>query len=210
MTDEVADLPRTASGMPVVYITQYLPADRSAPDPEFPDFDAPGGVVLDCRCTFGRGRPLIGKQCPHRQRKAMLERRCNVCGQRVKVGYFAGVTRVGDAEGRAGWACLEAPSHASCLAYSALTCPHMLDIVDEYQIATTDGDYGLLDRWMVGPNEHDFFPHGWPRQELAPRRWTGALDLHLAMLPGNVERRSLDEWMHVVAPEPYRSLWTAL
>lgn len=207
MPPAVAALPTTGSGMPVVYITQYLPADRAAPDPEYPDFDAPGGLAIGCACEFGHGRPQIGKQCPHRQRQAMVQRLCNVCGNQVDQAIFAGVTDLALPDLPDGLVSIEAPTHPACLAYSALTCPHMSSHLHEYRIATT-GSYGLWDRWMITGGEHSFQPHDTPRPQILPGMWLGALDLHLALL-----RRSdatvvgLDEWMRMIAPQPYRGLW---
>lgn len=137
MPPAVAALPRTPSGMPVPYITQYHAKDVESNTGTLRVTEALG--MMDCRCTFGEGVPRIGKQCPRRQRKAMAERRCNVCGHHMKnaalnlIGVYRQHIPVLGSEV---YASVEASTHADCVTYSALTCPRLAD-VDRIMVAVT-------------------------------------------------------------------------
>ena len=127
MPPNVAKLPRTPSGMPVVYITQYA-ARGVEKQTKFVDL-FPGKGKLDCDCEFGAGRAMIGAQCPRRQADAVLNRKCGVCGVVIKegremvfVGAEYGITGL---PGERVFMTTEAGVHHDCATYSLLTCPAM-------------------------------------------------------------------------------------
>lgn len=201
--------------MPVPWVTCY----RDGSDAYDVRRTADGAAYV-CDCVPGEGKPILGQQCPSRQRRAMSERRCSSCGDRIKgVALFPGVY-IHVAQGfnvPPGTALTaEAPTHPRCLAYSALACPR-LDGAPSTLVVPVIGDYPLLDRWrFVDPGgdeedelDYDFYPPNtrrpemtndgkWPIQELVYARLDG---------PGrNVT--TLDAWMRRNAAEPYRSLWS--
>jgi hypothetical protein len=202
MPPAVRRLPRTSSGMPVVYITDYLPSDRDV-DPSYSSADG----MIDCDCELGSGRPVIGKQCPRRQRKAMAERLCNVCGQPVGArGWFAGAATM-NVDGEPWWYSLEAPTHTACLAYSALTCPHMYQRPGVFPVVAA-GDYTVVDTWRTFDGGRKYVDHGTPRPRLGAGLHLAMLEFHMGLVPARLTTKSLlDSWMREHAPEKYRSLW---
>jgi hypothetical protein len=152
----VATLPRTPSGMPVVWITQYTtgPIDEVT----YTDFGDSTATVM-CRCEYGEGRAVIGKQCPIRQRRSILERRCSVCSRKVNpgspmicIGIHVRAVPLGlpprrvDTEEIA--ISREGPAHPACAAYSALTCPRLADRLDDVVVAVTR-DYHVLGAYQA-------------------------------------------------------------
>lgn len=161
---------------------------------------------LECRCVFGVGKPRIGKPCVHRQRKAMRERRCVVCGVKIKDGHliFLGVDQnVVPDMGTKITTSVEPPAHPACAAYSALTCPRLYSNPANVQVAMTP-NYGLRQNVVAA------FVNGKPKSHLAHLDepiTMGAVDLHVAVIPPEVCRLStLDEWMAKHAPPLYRDL----
>jgi hypothetical protein len=175
---------------------------------ELPGGSLTGGVALrlECHCVFGVGQPRIGKPCVHRQRKAMRERRCVVCGGKIKDGHlvFLGVDQniVPDL-GPEITTSVQPPAHPACAAYSALTCPRLYSNPAGVQVAMAP-NYGLRQN-VVGA-----FVNGKPKSHLAHLDepiTMGAVDLHVAVIPPEVCRLStLDEWMTKHAPPHYRDL----
>jgi hypothetical protein len=202
--------------MPVPYITQYLTpeqaADDSVPGPEHVERQA-GGPTVGCTCVFGEGRAEIGRQCPHRQRKAMAHRLCNVCGKRVDEtdAMFVGAGAAdlynsGEVTSLARRVSREAPTHRRCLAYSALVCPRLRAGSQECPLAIVAGDYPLLDLWITPDTRDRIMPHGTPREVLG--RPLGLLSYYLAHLDSPAVRwTTLATWMGHAAPKPYHSLW---
>jgi hypothetical protein len=199
--------------MPVPWVTCYYNGD----DP-FPVRHTEFGAAEVCDCVPGVGKPLLGKQCPTRQRAAMAGRRCSACGTRIKgVALFAGVyihTELTASLRSPAPLTAEAPVHPRCLAYSALACPALFAGYTTLVVPVI-GDYPLLDRCrLVDPtndardDRYDFYPHDTPRPLRLP---DGGWPIHeyvYARLdrPGqNVTL--LDSWMRRTAPEPYRSTW---
>lgn len=195
MPRAVAELPRTASGMPVPYITDY----------EGPNGEDYGEValvgdtaarILACRCTFGRGRPKIGHQCPHRQRKAVADRRCNVCGKRMsrraELIFMGAATTDTHRYGPATAFSLEAPTHHDCAAYSALTCPRMASNMGAVNLAITR-DYDVYAR-TTRLGRDGKTTSVVPLDQLGSV--TEVADLYVAVLnPRRTRLVSLAEWM---------------
>jgi hypothetical protein len=125
MSNAIAALPRTHAGMAVPYTTLYLEGD----DPSALSRQN-GRLFLDCRCTFGHGRPRLGQPCPQRQRRCMAERRCVTRGRRLGLNaelVFLGLTRRttdGAVDGE--FVSVEPPAHADCAAFSAFAGPHLV------------------------------------------------------------------------------------
>lgn len=123
MPPAVAKLPRTPSGMPVVYVTEYDDGN---------DHDVYTGVThavrfQDCTCTFGQGRPMIGKLCARRAADAMINSRCGVCGTRINPGavvhYVGMVSQHFPEHGGDLFYSREPGVHADCATYALLACP---------------------------------------------------------------------------------------
>ncbi|MFJ2782264.1 hypothetical protein [Kitasatospora sp. NPDC087315] len=83
------------------------------------------GPTLVCTCVPGRGRPLLGQVCPQRQRACMNERRCQLCGLRIK-HRFRAVFVAGAPKGDGPGFVIEPPLHRSCAAYAIQVCPHLI------------------------------------------------------------------------------------
>lgn len=211
MPPAVAKLPRIGN-MPVPWITAH---EVDGQDPKRGDLAASGGPVLECRCELGVGDAVIGKQCPVRQRTAMVERLCSICGQHIDGAViFVGISVSTSMPGAdLVPVSMEAPTHPMCAAYSALVCPAIGgERAVKCALAIVSQDYTLVDRWIVpDPARPDrvgerFVPHGTPRTFLG--RPIGCLDMVFARLDDEAVRFAmLAEWMPAAAPNPYRRLW---
>jgi hypothetical protein len=196
MPKYIARLPRTSSGMPVVYITEYDGFDGSNFATMSTLTDSVG--LNDCGCTFGEGRPLIGKQCLHRQHKAMTERRCGVCGRRLGPAaelIFVGVEKnMVEGHGPDTYTSIEAPTHNECTHYSALTCPRLYADPARITLAITR-HYEIRYRVVAG-----FGPQGQVMAALIPpeyiRLGTGMVDMFIAVpKPSETRIVTLDRWL---------------
>ena len=123
MPPAVAALPRTPSGMPVVYVTEY---------DDGTDHDGYTGVThsvrfQDCTCVFGQGRPLIGKLCARRSAQATHRGLCGVCGRKMNPGtevhYVGMVSEYFPEHGGDLFTSREPGVHADCATYALLACP---------------------------------------------------------------------------------------
>jgi len=198
----VAALPITGAGLPVPFTTLYRPDDGR--DVRY-TVSATRGPMCACKCKFGIGRALIGVQCVNRQRRAMRNRLCGVCGQSLHTGddiIFVGQCEPFAPDGAAGPtipATVEAPTHPACTVYSALTCPSLMRDPDTTRLAVMS-QYDLADQLLTGYNTR-----GEPRYVLAPQatnhRLLGALNSYAALLhPENGRLTTLGEWMRDEAP----------
>lgn len=164
-------------------------------------------VILHCSCEFGVGRPQFGKPCVYRQRKAMRQRRCVVCGRQISTkarAVFLGVTWFPDAEDRSRvLTSMEPPAHAACAAYSALTCRRLAEKPGEVRVATVH-NYQVWQR-VVRRFGKGGTPVG-PLQPLSTPVTTGGVDLYFAMLDRGVTHTTLDTWLAEHAPAPYRGM----
>lgn len=202
MTPQIAALPRHPSGMPMPYATLHLV--DGAPDPCTLGPLPTGGSLMRCSCVHGEGRPIFGKPCPHRQRRAVREHRCVLCGRRIQStvkAVFIGVEQNRLAE-RTEWTSIEPPAHSTCAAYSALTCP---------RLARADGgdiNVAVARTWRIW--QHIFtglnmrsgaMPLPGGRVD-APRGV--AVDMFIAVLD-QPQVMPLAEWMATLAPTLYRT-----
>lgn len=136
MPPAVARLPRTRSGMPVVYVTEYK--TNGEDDSILSPVNA-SVAMQDCACAFGIGYPRIGKLCPRRAADAITNHRCGVCGIKIKSGveaHYVGMTLEKYQEGHEFWDSREPVAHADCVTYSLLTCPRLYTS-DNVLIVTT-------------------------------------------------------------------------
>ena len=208
-TPAIEDLPATASGMPIPYTTLYL--DKEGNDPtDLVRLPNGGGLILRCSCKFDVGRPRFGKPCPYRQRKAMMERRCVVCGRNIKLGrpvIFLGVSRNRpDGVGDPMWTSIEPPAHAPCAAYSALACPRLAARPEDVLVATSR----TYDIWkhIVLSFDGDGQAVG-PIVPMTTPVVTGAVDIYIAVPHRrNTTVVPVTEWLARYAPAPYRGMST--
>jgi hypothetical protein len=207
-TSAIDELPLTPGGMVVPYTTIYF---QDGQDPTAVRRLPTGGHILHCSCEFGRGRAQLGKPCPHRQRKAMIDRLCVICGKPVSqttVGVFVGVERnTVEGYGEGPFTSIEPIAHRLCAAYSALTCPHLGKEPDKVPVAITRS-FELRQKVVIPvpgtdwENKAALLPMGMPII-------LGALDIIVAIPQPDITKiMTLDEWMQI-APQPYRGLWAA-
>lgn len=169
----LASLPLDHRGVPVPYITPWKAQFADGRSPFELRQTAKSGVIVACRCRPGVGRPVLGTQCPTRQRRAMTHRLCGVCGQPHEPGAdLAFVGKPGDLFP-------EAPQHPECLAYSVKACPALRDD-DRTGAVFTAKDYRLFEqRVEIKPDgsigRKQTFPEGDKAASTA-----GALWIHLA------------------------------
>lgn len=203
LPNQVARLPKIGD-MPVPYTTMYVNHDPDLPgDPTYTGYDDTGSRIEKCRCQFGIGRPLLGKPCPDRQRKAMLERRCVTCGREISLKtelVFIGAA-VHEHHPEVCYS-IEPPAHPDCAAYSTLVCPRLIAKADKVVIARTRA-YELAQMVAsLGPNgqlEHRLAP-------LGALVGQGIIDLYAAFPdPAATTQTSLVEWLRRDAPRRYRT-----
>jgi hypothetical protein len=164
----VAELARTASNMPVVWITEYVGGPHDVPT--YTDFTDDTATLM-CRCQHGVGRAVIGVQCPIRQRRSILERRCSVCSHKINpgspmicIGIHTRPVKLGLPPRRVDTETIavssEGPAHPVCAVYSALTCPHFNRRLDDVAIAVSR-DYHVLGEYKAfGEGEEHLLPLG--------------------------------------------------
>jgi hypothetical protein len=203
MPKHVARLP-LIGGMPIPYTTVFLNHDPHLNgDPSYTGYDETGSRIEKCRCEFGVGRPLLGKPCPDRQRKAMLERRCVTCGRVIGVKselIFIGVA-VHEEHPEVCYS-IEPPAHPECAAYSVLVCPEMIKKASKVTIARCR-TYELAQIVVtLGPDgelQHRLAPLGEPVPD-------GIVGLYPAFPdPATAEQMPLTEWLRHHAPRQYRT-----
>lgn len=194
MPANVEQLPRTDSGMPVVYVTDYV-----SPDEDTAIQETGRGPIFACPCTYGVGRPAIGRQCPTRQRQVMMEARCSVCGipledQHVFIGPYLTAHALWDFDLQ--WVTVEGAAHPICAAYSIRTCPKLLRSLGSCQlIVAQPGDYSLFNRIATGAHlDNSLYYQFAPVDEDWHR--VGVLMLVAAVfVPEKVRTLTLAEWM---------------
>nr|BFD90985.1 hypothetical protein KitaXyl93_23450 [Kitasatospora sp. Xyl93] len=148
MPAEVKALPRDPRGYPVGWATLWESGTRTL------RIVAGTGPTLVCTCVPGCGRPLLGQVCPQRQRACMNERRCQLCGLRIKY-RFRVVFVAGAPEGDGPGFVIEAPLHCSCASYAIQVCPHLITghRGGDLQVAEVQ-EYRLLEQ-RVRPRSRD-------------------------------------------------------
>jgi hypothetical protein len=199
MTKDIAALPTTRGGMPVPYATLYLTDDGKN---QADLVTTPQGLVMQCRCVFGVGRPKIGQPCLHRQRKAVAGRRCVICGRKMSPkaeAIFVGVdyNRV-PGHDQEQITSIEPPAHLTCTAYSALTCPRLRSDPSQVLLAITRRytTFQMIVTGFVGKQKQvALLPLGTPAR-------FGALDCYVAVPdPASLHLITLQDWMATGIPE---------
>jgi hypothetical protein len=140
---------RDKRGFPIPYV-----ADWTRPENTVDIIHRDGYAIMGCSCRIGVGTPLLGEQCPVRQRLCMLNRRCQVCGRTIRADQP--VVFLGRADLPY---YIEPPLHKACAAYSVQVCPGM---VGRPGVGVTiAAGYTLLDRFEYGPMaDVEHVPHG--------------------------------------------------
>lgn len=203
----IAALPTAGPTMPIPWITPYVDAEGLLPQRTVPTGRGP---MLACACRLGEGRPLFGRQCPHRQRRAMRLRLCGVCGTPLPVrgpSLFIALDSAADPDGGPDIAVSVEPAvHELCALYSASGCRALLRDPSRLPVAIAER-YELRDQVAVGVE-----PDGSPRYVLAPHghdRYLlgadygapGVLHNHVAVLhPAGARFLSLADWLDRHAP----------
>lgn len=202
-------LPEHSSGLRVPYGTYYEPTPGA--DLTYLEQTTDGAMMRQCSCTFGIGIPRFGAPCLHRQRNAILHRKCVTCGQRIKPGALA-VLIGGERNRLPGlseltWTSVEPPAHPACAAYSALLCPRLRQSPENTEVAVTRGPHQVWKKVVIGfgPGGHGM-GHAVPLS--APVR-VGGIDVYIAVPdPRQTRFTNLTQWMAREAPGQYRSLVT--
>jgi hypothetical protein len=210
----VAELPRVGD-MPVVWITSY----ENGPDhePVYTDYtnDEP---VMACTCVHGVGRAVIGRQCPVRQRRSVLERRCSVCGKKINpgspmicIGVHPREVLLGTTPGHTIKQDMlvsnEGPAHPACAVYSMLTCPHITYRLDEVIMAVTRQYqvFGGYKQFGEGPE------HMVPVEQPRPRMPWELGPYYLSPLASSANLMTLVTFLRTAAPNnaqlPTLSQW---
>lgn len=161
-------MPRGWRAIPLPPQLEHLPKDRRGfPIPYVAEWDSSsdgcatlihnGNVLrLDCDCTIGQGSPILGKQCPLRQRDCMSQRRCQVCSYPIPAHEDCHF--LGSYEGNVFW---EPPLHRTCALYSLRVCP---GITRQPGVGVTvSRTYALFDKLDLDfddPRKTAFIPTG--------------------------------------------------
>ncbi len=149
MPEQMARLPRV-HGTPVPWTAQWSSGTEHVVERE-------SGPVLVCTCQIGKGRPRFGNPCANRQRQAVAERRCSVCGTPIGAEASCAWT-VADTATRY---YVEPPAHLHCLLFALQACPKLASIAHRTHIVQAFS-YTVVERRTVGTS-----PEG-PVFELVP------------------------------------------
>ncbi len=162
----IARLPRVGA-LPVPWATQWKSSDTST-SITFTD----RGRTVTCTCQPGKGTPVFGQPCPDRQRRAVIDRLCSICGTPIKptsqcafmVGesYPAGVL-------------VEPPTHPRCLSFALHACPVLASAHDEGSVLTAR-EYTVVEQRAVGVKDGEVV------HQLFERSHLGVVDL-LGLIP---------------------------
>ncbi|WP_159945314.1 MULTISPECIES: hypothetical protein [unclassified Nocardiopsis] len=137
MPPPVARLPR-AGTTPVPWTVQWSSGTEHVVERE-------SGPVLVCTCKAGKGRPRFGDPCANRQRQAVAERRCTVCGTPIDADQVCTWTLADTATQYY----VEAPAHPQCLAFALRTCPKLASIAHRTHVVQAR-DYLIWERRALG------------------------------------------------------------
>lgn len=195
MPPNVAKLPRTPSGMPVVFITEY--ETHGVEDhTRFVDL-LPGKGKLDCDCEFGQGRARIGRQCPSRQADAVLNRKCAVCGVHIRPGkemVFVGVApSITSKSSENVYVTVEAGVHHDCATYSLLTCPAMHQRPD-VQLAFAR-EFDLYARVHTKGDPFDDTYYTVPVDQIQHVPGRAVVGMYVMVFPANVKLMTSSQWL---------------
>lgn len=184
----VAALPANTAGLPVPWNASWTAA------PERVRYQAGCGLVLDCDCVHGHGTPRYGEQCMRRQRQAMVERRCGLCGQAIAptdtVVFYGSPAQAP--------LFIEPPTHPSCMAYAARVCPRLAEHAG-VSVVFLSRDYRLLQRRALTADPQDMADHGLFDLDDPLARLAGVLDFYVAV-PTAPKVVPVTEWLVARAP----------
>ena len=145
MSEHIARLPKDKKGFPIPYVAEW---SHEADDSTFVIHDE-GWAQANCNCKIGEGEPILGHQCPVRQRECMAEHKCQVCGFPIE-GTDTEMAFIGGEDMNVFW---EPPLHLSCAAYSLQVCPGITRRPGVRVRVCTE--YELLDKFEFSPDPRD-------------------------------------------------------
>lgn len=175
----IARLPR-AGALPVPWTTQW-----QAPDTTTEITATDRGHTLTCTCRVQQGTPAFGQPCPNRQRQAVTDRLCSVCGTSVKpTSQCAFVVGGTDPVG----VLLEPPTHPRCLSFALHACPVLASAQDKGHVLTAR-EYTIVEQRVVGMEDGDVVHRLFPE----PSR-LGVLDL-IGLIPKDGVLTPISEWI---------------
>jgi hypothetical protein len=152
MTEHIAALPRDKKGFPIPYVAEWSREGDSSEMDIRENY-----AVATCNCVVGVGEPVLGNQCPVRQRECMKEHKCQVCGFTIEGFPNTEMAFLGHENLNVFW---EPPLHLSCAAYSLQVCPGITRRPG--MSVRVCKEYTLLDRFEFSPDPNDieFVEHG--------------------------------------------------
>lgn len=160
MPEQIARLPQ-ANTAPVPWTVRWSKGSDHVVQRE-------NGPVLVCTCKAGKGHPLFGSPCPNRQRQAVAERRCTVCGTPVEADQVC-TWPLADPATRYYF---EAPAHAQCLAFALRTCPKLASIAHRSYVVQAR-DYLVWEHRAIGTSPEgvvfEMVPFGEPSSGVVER-----------------------------------------
>jgi hypothetical protein len=175
----IARLPH-AGALPVPWNTQWEGADTSTRI-ELTD----RGRTMVCTCRPGRGTPAFGQPCPQRQRRAVTDRLCSVCGTPIKrtsrCAFMVAPGPVG--------VLLEPPTHPRCLSFALGACP-VLSRAQDDGLVLTAREYVIVEHRAIGVDEDGEVVH----QVFEGRSSVGVLDL-LGVIPKEAVFTAIPAWL---------------
>mgnify|MGYP001221490271 FL=1 len=179
----VAALPANTAGLPVPWNASWTTR------PERVHYRAGCGFVLDCDCVHGHGTPRYGEQCMRRQRQAMIERRCGLCGRTIAstdtVVFYGSPAQA--------LLFIEPPTHPSCMAYAVRVCPRLAAYAEASVVLLTR-DYLLLQRRALTADPQETAGYGLFDLDDALACLAGVLDFYVAV-PTAPKVVPVTEWL---------------
>ncbi|MEU0489934.1 hypothetical protein ABZ249_11955 [Nocardiopsis sp. NPDC006139] len=153
MPPQIARLPRVGT-TPVPWTVQWSTGSEHVVQRE-------SGPVVVCTCKAGKGHPIFGSPCANRQRQAVAERRCTVCGIPIEPDQVC-VWPLADTTTRYYF---EAPAHPECLAFTMRACPKLASITHRTHVVQAH-HYLIWERRAIGTSPEglvfDMAPFGEP------------------------------------------------
>jgi hypothetical protein len=137
MPEQMARLPRV-NGTPVPWTAQWSSGTEHVVERE-------SGPVVVCTCRVGKGRPRFGNPCANRQRRAVAERRCSVCGTPIGPEETCAWTLADTATRYY----VEPPAHLHCLLFALRACPKLTSITHRSHVVQAY-DYTVFERRAIG------------------------------------------------------------
>lgn len=183
-------LPTTRSGYPIPVITPRGDMSATFTFTELPDT----GLTAVCPCKDTDRPHKLGLICHDLQRRAMLQRRCGVCGKtldpRTGLAFVRSDSQSQDF--------IEPPLHPRCMAYAVQVCPMLARHAEGSEILIARNMRLRERRVLAFPDGtrgvSQYFPVGDPRA-----RYAGALDYFVAT-PVNPDIYPCLVWLEHHAP----------